>query len=133
MVPRRPSAETRRRLRARAARALGAAALAGAAAAAASGTPQAASGAPIGELLIGPGDVVRIAGSPVGCRVVRRGVPPATMLDCRRAGVLKGTYGVLLGPVNVRVVRFTSASDATVVLTARHGGRAVCCTGEGRR
>jgi hypothetical protein len=79
--------------------------------------------------VLSPGDAVQIAGIPVGCQVVRRGVPPATMLDCRRAGKLAGSYGVLIGRWNVRVIRFESAREARTVLTAKHGGEAVCCTG----
>lgn len=75
------------------------------------------------------GDIARVPDAQVGCRVVKRGAPPATMLDCRRAGSLTGTYGVLLGPARVRVVRFESSGVARVVFTARHGGRATCCVG----
>jgi hypothetical protein len=78
-------------------------------------------------VVLARGDVARVADLPVACRVARRGVPPATMLDCRRAGTLAGTYGVLVGRWNVRVVRFTSAHEARVVLTARHGGKATFC------
>ena len=75
------------------------------------------------------GDIARVADVPIGCRVSRRGIPPATMLDCRRAGALAGTYGVLFGRSKVRVVRFSSAHEARVVFTATHGGGAGCCTG----
>ena len=93
------------------------------------GGPSQASGAARSTVLLSHGDTARVADVPVGCLVVRRGVPPATMLDCRRAGPLAGTYGVLLGRWNVRVVRFRSAREAQVVFTATHGGRSVCCTG----
>jgi hypothetical protein len=88
--------------------------------------------APTPELVVRHGDVIRVAGIPVGCRVVVRGVPPTTMLDCRRAGPLRGTYGVLFGRSNVRVVRFNSARDAQVVVKATHGAGVVCCTTGGR-
>jgi hypothetical protein len=54
------------------------------------------------------------------------------MLDCRRAGPLRGTYGVLFGRSNVRVVRFNSAQAARVVVKATHGAGVVCCTKGGR-
>ncbi len=97
------------------------------------GGPSHASGAVESTILLATGDVVRVVGAPVGCRVVVRGVPRATMLDCRRAGPLAGTYGVLLGPSNVRVVRFESGREARLVFTAKHGGAATCCgSGEPR-
>jgi len=90
--------------------------------------PHAASGAATATSILAAGDVVRVADLPVGCQVVRRGVPAATMLDCRRGGALRGTYGVLLGRWNVRVFRFESPTVARLVFTARHGSRAVCCS-----
>jgi hypothetical protein len=78
-------------------------------------------------VVLARGDIARVAELPVACRVARRGTPPATMLDCRRAGKLAGSYGVLVGRWNVRVVRFTSAHEARVVLTARQGGQATFC------
>jgi hypothetical protein len=131
-VPQQKTKETPRRRRTRWLGAAGVASALTVAAAGLASLPSQASGGRSAELVLTPGDVVRVAGTPVGCRVVRRGVPPATMLDCRRAGPLRGTYGVLLGRTRVRVVRFASARDAQVVLTAKHGGRAVCCSAEGR-
>jgi hypothetical protein len=55
------------------------------------------------------------------------------MLDCRRAGRLAGTYGVFLGRWNVRVLRFSSATEGQVVFSARHGGASVCCGTGGAR
>jgi hypothetical protein len=91
------------------------------------GGPSEASGAAQASIVLNAGDVARVAGAPMGCRVVVRGVPPATMLDCRRAGPLAGTYGVLFGRSNVRVVRFESGREARIVFSAKHGGLATCC------
>jgi hypothetical protein len=98
----------------------------------AGGSPD-ASGAPRASVLLQIGDVARIADLPLGCRVVRRGVPLATMLDCRHAGRLSGTYGVFLGRWNVRVVRFRTPTEAQVVFTAKHGEASVCCDTGGAR
>jgi hypothetical protein len=109
---------------------VGAVALLGVVVGSLTGAPSEASGAARATVVLSAGDIARVADLPVGCRVVRRGLPPATMLDCRRAGRLAGTYGVLLGRWNLRVVRFTSAHEARVVLSARHGGPAeYCATG----
>ena len=59
------------------------------------------------------GDIARVADVPIGCRVSRRGIPPATMLDCRRAGALAGTYGVLFGRSKVRVGAFQLRTRGT--------------------
>jgi hypothetical protein len=110
-----------------------AAALVGVAVGSLAGGPLAARAAADAAVVLAAGDIARVMDIPVGCQVVRRGVPPATMLDCRRAGRLDGTYGVLFGRWNVRVVRFQGAHDAQVVFSARHGGGAVCCKGSGGR
>jgi hypothetical protein len=126
-VPRTAAGKTPRRERAQRLAVLCAAALVGVAAGSLAGGPPAAKGAADAAVVLAAGDVARVMDIPVGCRVARRGVPPATMLDCRRAGRLDGTYGVLFGRWNVRVVRFQGAHDAQVVFSARHGSGAVCC------
>jgi hypothetical protein len=130
MVPRARLNETRR---ARWVAAVAAAAALGTVAGIAAGPTVPARGAAQTAIELQRGDIARVAGVPIGCRVARRGVPPATMLDCRRAGALAGTYGVLLGRSRVRVVRFRAAHEAQVVFTATHGGGAECCTGSSGR
>ena len=49
------------------------------------------------------------------------------VLDCRRAGTLRGSYGTMIGKSGVLVVRFRSNRVAKTVLTARHGGSVTCC------
>jgi hypothetical protein len=128
-----PRMRERRRVRRSALGAIIGAAAIGAVTGALVGPPSDASGqAGRSDFVVRPGDVVRVSGIPVGCRVVTRGVPPATMLDCRRAGPLRGTYGILFGRSNVRVIRFTSTQAARIVVKARHGGDIVCCSKGGR-
>jgi hypothetical protein len=76
----------------------------------------AAHGAP--AIAIGEGDVVKVAGAPIGCIVRRENGLPT--LDCRRIGPLAGTYGTMLTARGVTVVRFLSGMSARVVFTARH-------------
>ena len=77
---------------------------------------------------VGVGDVVKVAGAPIGCAVRRHGKQRA--VDCRRLGALGGTYGTLVTRSNVLVVRFRDATTGTVVFSARHGGtRARTCEG----
>ena len=74
------------------------------------------------------GDVIQVADGAVGCTVkVRNG---AKVLDCRRAGNLAKTYGMLLTNRDVRVVRFRSNNSAAVVFTAKHRrAQTTRCTG----
>jgi hypothetical protein len=68
---------------------------------------------------VGLGDIVKVAGAPIGCAIRRQGAAPA--LDCRRIGPLRGTYGTILTARRVLVLRFVDRTTATVVFTARHG------------
>jgi hypothetical protein len=70
-------------------------------------------------IAVGQGDIVKVAGAPIGCVVRRQDAEPA--LDCRRVGPLRGTYGTILTPHRVLVVRFLSQSTARIVFTGRHG------------
>jgi hypothetical protein len=71
------------------------------------------------------GDVMEVEGAPIGCKVTRRG--DRTVIDCRRAGRLAGTYGTLFDERRVRVTRFRSSEEAKVVFKAKHRGRAHRC------
>jgi hypothetical protein len=71
------------------------------------------------------GDVMAVKGAPIGCKVARR--DGRAVIDCRRAGRLKGTYGTLFDERRVRVVRFRSSDTAKVVYKARHGGTGRRC------
>jgi hypothetical protein len=66
------------------------------------------------------GDVMEVEGAPIGCQVARR--DGRIVIDCRRAGRLRGTYGTLFGDRSVRVVRFRSSDTAKVVFKAKHRG-----------
>jgi hypothetical protein len=76
-------------------------------------------------LVLGVGDRVVVDGAKLGCQVVRRGSRP--VLDCRRGGDLRGTYGTMLTERRAMVVRYRSSAEAKIVFTARHGGGARAC------
>jgi hypothetical protein len=71
------------------------------------------------------GDRVTIDGREMGCRVAR--ADGHAVMDCRRAGALKGTYGTLLSARRARVVQYRSNTVAKVVFTATHRGGARRC------
>jgi hypothetical protein len=71
------------------------------------------------------GDRVRVDGQPVGCRVARQ--DGRTVMDCRRAGALAGTYGTMLSSRQAMVVRYRNNSVAKVVFTATHRGASHRC------
>jgi hypothetical protein len=71
------------------------------------------------------GDRVAVEGQPMGCRVARQ--DGRTVMDCRRAGALAGTYGTMLSSRKAMVVRYRSNAVAKVVFTATHGGGARRC------
>jgi hypothetical protein len=76
-------------------------------------------------LVLHVGDRVVVDGARLGCQVVRRG--GRAVLDCRRGGDLRGTYGTMLTERRALVVRFRSPAEAKVVFTARHGASARAC------
>jgi hypothetical protein len=89
---------------------------------------QGKSGVP-GEIVVSVGDVVRVQGAELGCRVTRLGsYGNRVFLDCRRAGRLTGSYGTYLGRREVLVVRFLDEQKAKVVLHARHRDGVTKCT-----
>ncbi len=76
-------------------------------------------------VVLGIGDVMKVEGAPIGCRVAQR--DGRLVIDCRRAGRLSGTYGTLFDARRVRVTRFESSDTAKVVFKAKHRGRAKRC------
>lgn len=83
------------------------------------------------QLVLRVGDTLRIDGSPMGCQVTRRGGRP--VIECRRDGSLKGTYGTFISDRTVTVARFRSSRTAQTILTAKHGGGWRACTTSARR
>jgi hypothetical protein len=79
---------------------------------AASGTQQ--------PIVLKVGDRVAVEGQPLGCRVARQ--DGQTVVDCRRAGKLAGSYGTMLSARKAMVVRYHSDTEAKVVFTATHRG-----------
>ena len=77
------------------------------------------------DVVLSVGDTMRAEGAPIGCQVTRRS--GRTVIDCRRAGSLAGTYGTLLDERRVRVMRFRSSDTAKVVFKAKHDGKARRC------
>jgi hypothetical protein len=73
------------------------------------------------------GDQVTVQGQPIGCRIARQ--DGQTVVDCRRAGKLAGSYGTMLSARKATVVRYRSDTVAKVVYTASHGGGARRCAG----
>jgi hypothetical protein len=84
---------------------------------------QATAGSRASQLTIDVGDVVQVAGGDIGCKVVRRRL--VKTLDCRRAGPLPGTFGVMIDKERVVVARFETAHTAKIILSAHHGRRTV--------
>jgi hypothetical protein len=71
------------------------------------------------------GDSFVVSDASIGCQVTRRG--SSVLVECRRAGKVKGTYGTFISSKTVRVARFHSSRTAQVVFTARHGGKWRAC------
>jgi hypothetical protein len=81
------------------------------------------------KLDVSVGDVVRVPGAQIGCRVTRlASYGNRVFLDCRRAGRLTGSYGTYFGLREALVVRFLDEKKAKVVLHARHQGEVTRCT-----
>jgi len=71
------------------------------------------------------GDAMVVEGGTIGCQAIRRRGRP--VIDCRRAGRLRGTYGTLLSGRRAEIARFRSNRSAKVIFTARHHGGARRC------
>ena len=86
---------------------------------------------PVSQTVLKVGDTLRVEGAAMGCQVTRRGT--RTVLECRRDGSLKGTYGTFMSDRTVTVARFRSSRTAQTILTARHGGSWRACDRSARR
>jgi hypothetical protein len=73
------------------------------------------------------GDSFVVPDAKIGCQVTRRGT--SVLVECRRAGKAKGTYGTFFSSKTVRVARFKSSRTAQVVFTAKQGGKWRACGG----
>jgi hypothetical protein len=73
------------------------------------------------------GDSFVVPDAKIGCQVTRRG--SSVLVECRRAGKAKGTYGTFFSSKTVRVARFKSSRTAQVVFTAKQGGKWRACGG----
>ena len=79
-------------------------------------------------MILAPGDVVRIKGTHVTCRVMG-GTP---RLECLRMAALAGSYGVRMGEKTVTVFRVKSATVGETVFSATHGERRFTTCRSGR-
>jgi hypothetical protein len=74
------------------------------------------------------GDRIEVAGARIGCQVVRvKELGRRVVVECRRAGALKGTYATLLSAREAVLVEFESRSAARQVAVAVHNSRARRC------
>jgi hypothetical protein len=74
------------------------------------------------------GDRIRVAGAPIGCRVLRMSqLGGRVVIDCRRAGALRGTYGTLFSAREAVLVEFESPNTARRVAVGAHGKDVQCC------
>jgi len=71
------------------------------------------------------GDSFVVPGAAIGCQVTRRG--SSAVVECRRDGKVKGTYGTFISSKTVRVAKFRSGRTAQVLFTAKHGGKWRAC------
>ena len=74
------------------------------------------------------GDSFVVPGAKIGCQVTRRG--GSVLVECRRAGKAKGTYGTFISSKTVRVAKFQSSRTAQVVFTAKQRGKWRACGGQ---
>lgn len=77
------------------------------------------------QSVLNVGDSFVVPDAKLGCEVTRRGT--SVLVECRRAGKVKGTYGTFMSSKTVRVARFHSSRSAQVVFTAKHGGKWRAC------
>ena len=71
------------------------------------------------------GDSFVVPGASIGCQVTRRG--SAVVVECRRAGKVRGTYGTFISSKTARVAKFRSSGTAQVLFTGKHGGKWRAC------
>jgi hypothetical protein len=68
-----------------------------------------------------PGDRIRVVGAPIACQVVRMSqLGGRVVVDCRRAGDLRGTYGTFITAREAVLVRFESGRTAKRVAVGVH-------------
>ena len=79
------------------------------------------------QAVLNVGDSFVVPDAKIGCQVTRRGT--SVLVECRRAGKAKGTYGTFFSSKTVRVARFKSSRTAQVVFTAKQGGKWRACDG----
>jgi hypothetical protein len=92
------------------------------------GRASATSGVASRSITVQAGDEIRVLGAPVGCRVAHmRGFPGRLVLDCRRTGRLRGTYGTLLSGREAGLVRFESNHTGKLLYRADHYGSVRKC------
>jgi hypothetical protein len=85
------------------------------------GTTSAARNASARTVTVHLGDHIRVSGAPLGCRVVRmREFDGRIVVDCRRAGSLRGTYGTVLTAREAALIRFESSHTARLAYVATH-------------
>lgn len=74
------------------------------------------------------GDRFSVIGASIGCRIARMDeLGGRTVVDCRRAGALAGTYGAMLSSREALIVQFRGARAAKVIYEARHQAGARQC------
>jgi hypothetical protein len=74
------------------------------------------------------GDHIRVDGARLGCRVAKmRELQGRIVVDCRRAGSLRGTYGTLLTAHEAALIRFESSHTARLAYVATHHGGVLKC------
>lgn len=78
------------------------------------------------QVVLRPGDTMRVEGAPLMCQVARRAGRPT--VQCRRTGGARGTYGTFLDARTAIVARFHSSTTAQTVFRARHHGDWTACT-----
>jgi hypothetical protein len=78
------------------------------------------------EIVLRPGDIMRVEGAPLVCQVALRA--GRATVECRRTGGARGTYGTFIDARTAIVARFHSSTTAQTVFRARHHGAWTACT-----
>jgi hypothetical protein len=78
------------------------------------------------QVVLRPGDTMRVEGAPLTCQVSLRA--GRATVECRRTGGARGTYGTFLDARTATVARFHSSTTAQTVFRARHHGDWTACT-----
>jgi len=92
------------------------------------GSAHAAVRVPNRAVVLSVGDRFRVEDAPLGCRVTRvREFGSRVFVDCRRGGLLTGSFGTLISEREAMIVHFRNARTAKVVFQAEHEGRSQAC------